>query len=170
MKNILAFALFLVAMLFFISETFAGDATCKTVKSENSVQEKLELKTDVPKWLEGATITVRQKDGKESVVSADKFKVVPRKQQFIVTKTRAETTLMCAGDNHETNKNRVSLLGGIGPSGNLKVSSDGSKVSVETGPAAVGGLQYQRLLTDEISVGGQVQTNQSIMLNVGLDF
>ena len=161
MKNIV------ISMLFVISSTVLSAENCKTVKSQDSVQERLELSTEVPKWLEGATITVRLSNGQESSVSAEKFKVVPRKQQFIVTKTLSEVQSVCSA---ERLKNRVSLHGGMGPSGNLKVQSDGNKVTVETGPTAVGGLSYQRNITDEVSVGGQVQTNQSVLFSLGLDF
>lgn len=155
----------LLLMLSLVTVSYAQE--CKTTKSKDIVLEKLELKTDVPKWLEGATIIVRLADGKESSVPAEKFKVVPRKQQFIVTRMLHETELMCSSPR---NKNRVSVMGGLGPSGNLKATTSGTTVSIETGPAAVGGLSYQRLLTDELSVGGQVQTNHTILMQLGWDF
>ena len=43
-------------------------------------------------------------------------------------------------------------------------------VDVESKTGAIGGVQYQRLLTDRISVGVQGQTNDSVLLNVGLEF
>lgn len=158
----------ILAILVLISSNLVAK-DCTTTKSDSQVQEQRDINTDVPAWLKGGTIVIRRADGKESVVSADKFKVVPRKQQFIVTKVKETEQLTCSVPG-EKEKNRVSLLGGVGPSGKLKVTTDPSKATIETGSSAVGGLQYQRLITDRVSIGGQVQTNESALISIGLDF
>jgi hypothetical protein len=157
----------LFIMLFMSSAVFAAEQ-CETKVGEESVDQLMEITTDVPSHLKGATIIVRTKDGKESQVPAEKFKVVPRKRQYVVTKTKIDSVTTC--QNTEMNKNRVSVMAGSGPKEGLKRSNDGTTVSIESKAGTIGGLQYQRLLTDKISVSGQVQTNKSVLLGVGLDF
>jgi len=148
-------------MLVFASEK------CTTDSTREIVQEQLEIKTDVPSHLKGATIIVRLADGKESVVPAELFKVVPRKQQFLVSKTKVVSKLTCSP---ELNKNRLTILAGNGPENELGVSKTSSSVTVESQMGAIGGLQYQRMILDGLSLGVQAQTNDSVLLNIGLDF
>ena len=140
---------------------------CSTTEGTEVVDQLMEIKTDVPKYLEGATIIVRLKDGKETAVPAEKFKVVARKQQYLVSRTLREDKTICSA---EINKNRVSLNLGQGPKGTLSTSKTASKVEVESQVGIVGGLQYQRLITDKISISGQIQNNNTGLLGVGLDF
>jgi len=154
----------LIASLFVLPLS-AHALNCSTSSDAEVIQETTEIKTDVPKFLEGATITIRLADGKETTVPAEKFKVVPRAQQFIVAKTYQLNREVCSPE-----KNRISLLGGKGPQNDLDVSKTATKVRVESEFGAVGGVQYQRLITDEISLGIQGQTNESVLLNIGLDF
>ncbi len=157
-------------MLFimFLAFSFTAHAeTCTDTTSSDQVLEKTELKTDVPAFLEGATIIVRLKDGKETTVPAERFKVVPRKQQFIVTKVLTSTTISCHSG---IGPNRVSALGGYGSTGKLKTQTGASHTEVESQLGAVGGLQYQRNLNDTLSLGVQGQTNQTGSVSVGVDF
>jgi len=62
-------------------------------------------------------------------------------------------------------KNRISLLGGTGPT---RVSIAQSEVRLERG--VIVGAQYQRMLGDSLSVGVQVQSNETVLGSVGLDF
>lgn len=166
--KILNWTLLIIAIIAWTLFAVVANAECTLNKGDELVEQVTEIKkTDMPAHLEGATIIVRLKDGRESVVPAEKYKVVPRQQQFIVTKTSRTSALVCVD---EKDRNRVSLLGGKGPKGGLDVNRSGDTVTVESQYGAVGGLQYQRLITEDISVGGQVQTNDSIMLNIGLDF
>lgn len=153
--------LMLLALLIFC-KAYAGQTCSET--AEQATEQKV-LTTDVPKHLEGATIIVRLKDGRESVVPAERFKVVPRKQQFLVTKVKS-TTLCMASE-----KNRVSVLGGYGPKGSLsKTVENTDKVTVKTNEGAVGGLQLQRKVSDNLSVGVQGQTNKTFSFIFGVDF
>lgn len=155
-------------LILFTTQAFAENCTEST--SAAKVDEQMEIKTDVPKHLKGAMIIVRLADGRESQVPAEKFKVVPRKQQYLVTKTSTETVRSCTNLDH--NRNRVSLMGGEGPTGHLDRDSSSApgKVSVESERGAVGGAQYQRLLNDRWSLGIQGQTNKTGMVMIGLDF
>ena len=62
-------------------------------------------------------------------------------------------------------KNRVSLLGGSGPT---KVVVTPSDVRLERG--AVVGAQYQRMVGESLSIGVQVQSNETVLGSIGLDF
>jgi hypothetical protein len=62
-------------------------------------------------------------------------------------------------------KNRVNLLGGTGPT-KLSLGSDEARLERE----AVFGVQYQRSLNNTLSVGVQVQTNQTVLGSAGIDF
>ncbi len=161
-----------VLIAFLICSPSLALCDCTTESSAEYVDDQLEIKTDVPKFLEGATITVKTKDGRESTVPAEKFKVVPRAQQFITTKTSRTTVVTCEA---ERLKHRVSILGGNGPRDGLDRREDPSETVVESRVGAVGGLQYQyttdlKLFDLPVSIGGQVQTNKSGLLGAGVDF
>lgn len=146
----------------------ATDLSCTTKTGSAEIAEQFEIKTDVPKHLRGATIIVRKADGTESAVPAERFKVVPRKQQFIVTKVETKSEVTCLSD--ARNKNRVSLLGGYGSRNGLDTKRSGSTLEVESRSGLVGGAQYQRSLSKRFSVGIQGQTNGTGSLLLGVDF
>lgn len=154
--------LILLALVF---STSAVALDCNTTSNVEEVEETRELKTDVPNHLKGATIIIRTADGRETSVPAEKFKVVPRVQQFVITKTKQLDKTTCTPD-----KNRFSVLVGNGPKEGLDRSKTATTVTVESRVGAVGGLQYQRLITDDVSLGIQGQTNESVLINIGLDF
>jgi hypothetical protein len=140
---------------------------CTTTSSADEIKEQIEIKTDVPKHLEGAKIIVRLADGRESEVPAERFKVVPRKQQFITTKVQSNSTMVCKN----VDKNRVSALIGRGAKNGLGRSTTINGVTeVESNVGAVGGLQYQRVIHKNISVGVQGQTNRTGSVMLGIDF
>jgi len=159
----------LIALLLLVSGiSYAGEPTCSEQTSAEEVTGQLEINTDVPSHLKGATIIVRQADGKESSVPAEKFKVVPRKQQFLTTRTERSKVLSCTTNTPRAN--RVSLLGGHGSQSGLKSTSNGTTTEVESNVGLVGGAQYQRMLTDRLSVGVQGQTNKTGSVLIGVDF
>jgi hypothetical protein len=61
--------------------------------------------------------------------------------------------------------NRISLLFGVAPS---KLEETSSEVTMELG--SVFGLQYQRMVQDDLSVGLQLQNNKTVLGTVGIDF
>lgn len=67
-------------------------------------------------------------------------------------------------------KNRVMLLGGVGPQGLNKadISPDTVSVTQHYNPAV--GLGYSRLVTERFSVGVTIFSNISGFINVGFDF
>lgn len=156
---------------------YADDAgfQCQQVSEQASIPVTMELTSNVPNFLKGATITVRLKDGTQSTVPAEKFKVVPRKQQFVASVIAVDTKALCTRTvtntvQKESTKNRLTMLAGEGPSGQLVKGVSGGILSVEEERVPVGGVQYQRLLNEDFSVGGQLQTNRTLMINFGVDF
>jgi len=154
-------------LIFLLVSSFVFAEDCTTSKSEDQIQEQLEIKTDVPSHLKGAKIIVRLADGRESEVPAEQFKVVPRKQQFITTKTQSNTVIACKN----VDKNRISALVGRGAKAGLGRTTDGNGVTeVESNVGAVGGIQYQRVIYKNISIGGQIQSNETGSVMLGIDF
>ena len=149
------------------SKAFAAEY-CVTSSQSEEVLETMLITTDIPSHLKGATIIVVQANGKHSSVPAELFKVVPRKQQRVISKVATNTTKLCQTPSEF--KNRISLLAGRGTKSGLDKSSSPTRVDIESRIGAVGGLQYQRLLTEKISVGVQGQTNTTGSLMIGLDF
>jgi hypothetical protein len=154
---------YLLVFFLLIPSVFAD---CTTTSSEEVVTEETEIRTDVPNHLRGATITVKLANGTESTVPAERFKVVPRLQQFLVAKTQKNTETMC----RNFDKNRVSVVGGRGPKSNLVTNTAPGVTEVSTDVGFVGGLQYQRMLNETWSLGVQGQSNKTGSLLLGLDF
>ena len=70
---------------------------------------------------------------------------------------------------YRTRKNRLRVLGGVGPTGvGAEVLGNKAFTFEETG--AVFGLGYDRLLTDQFFLGIQGLTNETFLLNLGIDF
>lgn len=159
--------LYVLAALLIMNTAQAKEPVCSESAGQEEVKEALEIKTDTPAHLKGAVIVIRQADGSESQVSAEKFKVVPRKQQFIVTKTEKRVNKTCTS---EPNKNRVSILGGYGAKPGLTKESSPGKVDVKSKVGVNAGAQYQRMLNDKWSLGVQGQTNKTTSVLFGLDF
>lgn len=160
---------YLVLVLALTGVAQASD-DCSVAVGEEQVAETVTISTDVPAHLKGATIIVRRKDGKESAVPAELFKVVPRKQQRIVTRTQQSAVIACR---EQPKKNRVSgLIGHGAQSGlNANTSSQPGYATVESNVGVVGGVQYQRKLGDSpFSAGAQLQTNKTGSLLLGIDF
>src|SRR5690606_27362097 len=97
---------FFVLVVGFLFSNQVMAESCTSSSSEEVVTATTEISTDVPSHLRGATIIVRTKDGRESSVPAERFKVVPRIQQFLVAKTQKNTETVCKN----AEKNRVSAL------------------------------------------------------------
>lgn len=163
-------------MFLMLPEICLAVEQCENIVGPEVYQDKMTINTDVPKFLKGAKIIVRLSDGKESSVPAELFKVVPRKQQYIVTKTIMHDRWVCKDTVEvtknviEMKKNRVSVMGGAGPTEGLSDSKTPTVVEVESNVGAIGAAQYQRMLNDKVSAGVQLQTNKTWLLELGLDF
>lgn len=156
----------LVLLIPFI--TSLAFAVCDEKVDSQEVQDVTELTTEVPAHLVGATITVRLADGQTSVVPAEKFKVVPRAQQFIVTKVKTSSQITCNVNPH---KARVTVLAGHGTKEGVQSSTKPGVVEVESRHGAVYGVQGQYLLNERLSLGAQIQNNKTFFPFVlGYDF
>ena len=67
-------------------------------------------------------------------------------------------------------KNRVSLLVGRSPKEGLNKSISSTQATIESKVGDVLGLQYQRLLTERLSLGVIGLTSKATLLSLGLDF
>jgi hypothetical protein len=128
----------------------------------------------MPKYLEGATVTVTLKNGKTYEYKSEEYAVVERDsmgqlaaaQHIIkkVDKAFKEEKIV------KNKKNRVYVLAGHGPTGDLEGKTDGSNYSIGHDNGTVGGVGYQRKLNNEFNLGIQVQTNKTTSLSLGVDF
>jgi hypothetical protein len=156
----------LLLVLLLAAVTFGDD--CVKESSQDEVTGQHVISTDVPRHLVGAVIIVRRADGKESQVPAERFKVVPRKQQFVTKEITRQQRLVCKA---EEKKNRLSAVGGVGPkTGFDKSTPTPTSLQVENRAGAVFGLQYQRKIIKDLSVGIQGQSNSTGSILVGIDF
>lgn len=116
----------------------------------------------IPDYLKDGVITVTLKSGKEYKFSTNTHKVVVRghKHEAPAQALAKEAPL----------RNRIRVLGGSAPSGELTTSKTSSSATIKTDNDAVVGVGYDRLITDKLSVGGQIQSNDTVLINVGLDF
>ncbi len=152
-----------------------ANAECNKEIVSETVTGQYKIDTTVPKALVGAMITVQTKDGYVRMFSADQFKVVPRKQQFITQKVTQTNLVVCQNTSSPKLKNRVSLMGGEGPNPGFDSTQTANQVSVQNKIGAVAGVQYQRdtglkVKGLPVNVGIQGQTNKSVLLNLGVDF
>lgn len=129
---------------------------------------------EMPKYLEGATVTVTLKNGKTYEYKSDEMAVVPRSNLDVnAAKVAAFHTLhkkLVSKEIVKNKKHRVYGLLGYGPTGNLKTSTNGSKYKTEHEEGAVFGVGYQFKLSEDLNIGGQVQSNETFSLSVGTDF
>lgn len=130
--------------------------------------------TEKPKYLEGAEITVTLKNGKKYKFKSEEYAVVKRDQMLSSLKIKAE--LAEVKEKIKTKKlvknrkNRIYVLGGYGNTHKLETSTNGSTYETKNKKGFVGGVGYQRKVTEKVNVGIQAQTNGTGNLSVGLDF
>ena len=166
----------MLALFLMLPEISIAVEQCENIVGPETYVDKMTISSDVPNFLKGAKITVKLADGKESTVPAKLFKVVPRKQYYFVNKTILHDRWVCKETVEvtktvtEMKKNRISVMGGSGPTEGLSDSKTSSMVEVESNVGAIGAAQYQRMLNDKVSAGVQLQTNKSWLLELGLDF
>ena len=163
--------LFITFYLLLTNVCLAAES-CNVTKVD--ILDKKDVNTETPKHLKGATLIIRTADGKEQSVSAESFKIVPRKQQFITThtiqKVSCSPTIIEKVVKSEPLKNRASVMVGRGTNSGLTREDYLDHVDVSSKVGGVLGVQYQRLFTDRVSGSVQLQTNDTALIGVGLDF
>lgn len=132
----------------------------------------------MPKYLEGATVTVTLKNGKTYTYASEDMAVVPRKnlgKHEAASKAHLGALKVIDGKITEgkivrNKKNRLYILGGYGNRSKLKHSTNGQTFEVKHRRGFVGGVGYQRKLNEDINAGVQIQTNGTSSLSLGTDF
>lgn len=142
-------ALLLILFLFFAPKLFAHEQSTTQSGNNNTAN------------ICQPNIKIVQKDCKKCT-SCKKPKVV-YKTKYV--KSEPKVIVKKA----ELNKNRLRLLGGYGPDG-VSAEQQGPHVVAYEEKGMVIGVGYDRLITDEVSVGGQILNNSTYMLSIGLDF
>ena len=162
--------LFVIMML---ASTAQAGEVCESQDSQVVGQKIEDVNTDVPKGMRGAKIIVRQANGKETSVPIEKFKVVPRKQQFKVTERKLSKSTTCRIN--ESSKNAI-ILGGRHDVTGLRTSTrnnaDGSQsAAITTEKGAVLDLGYTiRNVIGNFGVGASLDTSGVPRANIQLDF
>ncbi len=164
MKHIVASVIFVLfsTPLSSLAKTDA-DQSCSVSEVEQDVN------TPVPPNLEGATILVKTKDGKVREMSANEFKVVPRKQQF---KVRERTVYAPCQEAEEktSHKNILSLTLGRSLTDYSMTAPTTGTVRVENQYKLAPGLMYQREIFDRVYLGAHVDTHKTVGGSVGIGF
>jgi hypothetical protein len=137
----------IITLAFLISSAAFGHECCPKPECQQA-KPKVITRTKVVEKIVEKPVPV--------IVEQERVKVVPQMVPVKVTQTVYRKV---------QKKNRISLLGGTGPT---RVSTTQSEVRLERG--AVVGAQYQRMLGDSLSVGVQVQSNETVLGSIGLDF
>lgn len=120
----------------------------------------------VPKELEKAQIEVKTRDGVTHKFNASEYKVVKRsmvKKSTTVIKSVVRTPVP------KPLKNRITLLGGISPSGKLSQTFYTDRVKISTKTAPVFGISYDRKF-DNFVVRGEILSNKTYMIGLGVEF
>lgn len=128
----------------------------------------------MPKYLEGAKVTVTLKNGKTYTYESEEMAVVPRENLGVnALKVAGFDTLHKKIVNKElvkNKKNRVYGLIGYGLNGEQDTEKNGDISSVKAGKGGILGAGYMRDINEDINVGIQIQTNGSAGLTIGTDF
>lgn len=136
-----------------------------------------DVNTPTPKALEGATITVTLKNGKQYKMDAKTFKVVPRKQQFkitdrivVQTDSNPNPAPVQVVKEVQRDKNIVSLLlnRSLGEYTFSRLGPGSYRVENEYNLAV--GLMYQRNVYKSLYLGVQADTHKSVGGNLGFSF
>ena len=154
-----------LAILFVSAQATAQEVSRETAAAQQHIERvrpngKVET-FDGDEWI---IVKKGPKKAKPKVAPAPvETKVVEKEVVRTVEKTVTVTKIQ---------KNRLSLVGGIGATGKVDYSFDSSAGSfrAKSDIGAVGGLLYQRKVSDKISIGVQGQTNKTGSLLLGLDF
>lgn len=129
-------------------------------------------------YLKDGTIVVHLKSGKQYKFDANKWKVVPRRDDTEVEVEQPKLDLSVEGTTahgvvivREVNErpNRITLHGGVGPT-SMRNGAILGGLRINTTYGAVFGATYSRKLDTRTSISGTVLSNQTGLLGVGVDF
>lgn len=152
------------------SIAIAKDCTESTTVSSQDVVHN--VNTSMPKYLKGATITVTLADGRTSQVPAEKFMVVPRKQQTVVGQDKVVSKqVSCKSDK----KNLViaDLRKDVtGMDTETSIVPGGVQAKTRSERELVPGINYFRrqVLDSDLGVGVGVDSNGTVKGMLGIEF
>lgn len=151
-----------------MSLAFASD--CTDVQQKQEVKEEQVITTDVPNRLVGKEICIRDpKTGVSDCFSTEKFKVVPRKQQRIVTKVTEHTERTCKVAGKEKN---LLMVGGRRDHKDIDTNVVGKTATVSSEKGLVVDATYMRqnVLDSKLGVGAGIDSNGTLRGVVGVEF
>lgn len=187
----LILAIVLTVFFLFMGRNAHAQDTCKTKKpckvtSKEIISETADdVNTPTPKELEGAVYIVRTKDGKEHKMSAKKFKVVKRQQQFknkekiilekmecepkVVTQVVTQTRTIVKKERDPRN---LIMLGARYDYTHLDSSVSGNTATIEARRATVLDVSYmrRRLFDSPVGAGLGIDTNGTPRVFGGVEF
>lgn len=124
-----------------------------------------------PEYMKGGTITVTLKDGKTYTYSTDEYAVVKRGPKSVESEKPAAVALEKAPEQSvQAAHQNILSLGLVRSKRGLRVSETASTVEVENKKEIGVSVQYQRLISDDLYLGGQIDTNQGVGINLGVGF
>lgn len=152
-RHTLLFALLMIAGLFFTLNVDAkvecSDTCKKVLETVTEEQKSCVLEAHAPKVVKAKAVV------KTVVVEKIVEKVVEKRVEVV--------------KEAPTKRNRISVFGISSQSG-MDVSNNGTNVDVEAKRKLGVGLMYQRVISNDISLGIGASTNRDVMGSVGLDF
>ena len=163
------FILLTIMVPFFVQADECGQETAEVTSTVANIQ----VVTETPKYLEGATITITKADGSSETVKASEYMVVKRKHARPVVTTLASVTKhTCTNivpDDQKYSKNIISLgiVDGYSDVESSKIPG-GAKLSVDRQIGA--GLKYQRAYNNRFYFGVEADTTQGRGVFGGVGF
>lgn len=159
---------FLIIFVLLINVSFANELSCGETKTTSSLEkEEMEVNTEVPKHLVGATIILKKANGSEEVLKAEEYMIVKRKHKRPVYKEKIATaSLKCKNDSV---KNIVSLKG-VRSYANPKSRLEPNKGTLSIERETTLGAQYQRNIGKDVFLGVEGDLNRGAGVMIGIGF
>ena len=168
MKNLL---IILTVHLMAAGLANADDCSEKTITQTNPV--KYEVNKNLPKYLQGATITVRLANGKETTVPAERFAVVPRSQQFVVGQAvNTSKTLTCKAKSKRNNVIVDVRRDFVGVNKVASSTATTQTLKVTSDKAIIPAINYYRrqVLESDLGLGVGVDSSGVLKGMLGIEF
>jgi hypothetical protein len=140
---------------------------CTNIQTQSVVNKTKVITTDVPKHLKDASILIRTNDGRISWFSANKFKIVPRKQQYIVTERIVHTDRLC-----KVKDKNILMVGARRDHQDLDTRINGKTATVQSEKGLVLDAAFMRknISDSALGLGIGIDTNGTLKGLVGVEF